>query len=77
METEKIKELKRDVNVSMAEFFDKFISKELGLGEDYHLIVEYENDSGELSGEKYEALLIKRYMARTRTRKPQHRKHTP
>jgi len=60
--TEKIKELKRDVDVSMAEFLDKFISNELGLGEDYHLIIEYENDSGNLSGEKYESLLAKRDM---------------
>ena len=55
--TEIVRKLKRESAVSMIEFLDKRISKGLELGEDYHLIIEYEDDSGELSGEKYEELL--------------------
>ena len=41
----KVKEFKRSKEVSMVEFIDLEISKNLGLGENYHLIVEKEKDN--------------------------------
>jgi len=52
-----VRNLKRNSAVSMIEFLDKGISKGLELDEDYHLIIEYEDDSGLLKGEKYEELM--------------------
>jgi len=57
-----VRELKRNSAVSMIEFFDKGISKELELGEGYHLIVEYEDGTGALNGKEYEDLLKLRDM---------------
>jgi glycolate oxidase len=44
----------------MIEFLDKGLSEKLGFEEGYHLIVEYENDSGKLKGDSYRKLLAKR-----------------
>jgi len=52
-----VRRLKRDRSVSMIEFIDKKISEGLELEPLYHLIVEYEDDSGLLDGEEYEELL--------------------
>jgi glycolate oxidase len=56
-----VRQLKRNSAVSMIEFLDKKISNYLELGEDYHLIIEYEsidgNNSGELKGKEYRELL--------------------
>lgn len=52
-----VKTLKRNSSVSMIEFFDKMTSKKLELDENYHLIVEYENDEGILKGKDHDALL--------------------
>jgi len=60
---EKVKELKRENDVSMIEFLEKYTSKLLGFPEKYHLIIEYESDRGKFRGEKYEELIKKRNMA--------------
>ena len=52
-----VHKLKRDETVSMIEFLNKEISKKLALNEGYHLIVEYENDSGEMKDSDYERLM--------------------
>ncbi len=52
-----VRDLKRNLNVSMIEFLDKKISVGMGLIEDYHLIVEYEDNSGLLKGREYEELM--------------------
>jgi len=52
-----VRELKRNSMVSMIDFFDKEISKWLKLTEDYHLVVEYEDDCGLLKGEEYDDLM--------------------
>ena len=52
-----VRRLKRDRSVSMIEFIDKRISEGLELEPLYHLIVEYEDDSGALKGKEYEELL--------------------
>jgi glycolate oxidase len=55
-----VRELKRNSNVSMIEFIDKGISKELELGDGYSLIVEYEDGSGELKGKERRELMALR-----------------
>lgn len=55
--TKKITDLKRNPSVSMIEFIDKKISKGIGLNEEYHLIIEFENNNGELKGKEYASLL--------------------
>jgi FAD/FMN-containing dehydrogenase len=55
-----VKGLKGDQAVSMVEFLDRHISKGLGMSEKYHLIVEYEDNSGKLSGAEYERVLVMR-----------------
>ncbi len=55
-----VRELKRNTEVSMIEFLDKWISEKLEMRGSYHLIVEYESNSGELRGEEYENILRKR-----------------
>lgn len=52
-----VRNLKRNSAISMIEFLDKKISKGLGLTEDYHLIIEYEDDSGLLKDREYEDLM--------------------
>jgi FAD/FMN-containing dehydrogenase len=52
-----VRSLKRDSSVSMIEFLGKKISVGLDLDEGYHLIVEYEDGSGVLSGKKYDDLM--------------------
>jgi len=54
---EKVKELKRNQYVSMIEFYDKSISKILGLKEDYYLLVEYESEEGSINKEEYKQLM--------------------
>lgn len=51
------RDLKRNPEISMIEFFGKFVSKKMGLEKKYNLIVEYENDSGILSSQEYKELL--------------------
>ena len=60
-----VHKLKRDSSVSMIEFLGKQVSEMLGLFEtgdseemkaSYHLIIEYENDSGMLNGKEYDEL---------------------
>ena len=55
-----VRELKRNTEVSAIEFLDKWISEKLGMGKNYHLIVEYEDNSGELKNEEYRNILRKR-----------------
>lgn len=52
-----VRNLKRNSAVSMIEFLDRKISAGLGLEEGYHLIVEYEDDSGLVSGGDYSRLM--------------------
>jgi len=52
-----VRNLKRNFAVSMIEFLDGSISKGIGLGEGHHLIVEYEDGSGELKGGEYDELI--------------------
>ena len=52
-----VRKLKRNSAVSMVEFLDGSISKGIGLGEGHHLIVEYEDGSGELKGGEYDELI--------------------
>ena len=52
-----VKNLKRNSNISMTKFLDKWISKKLNLDEGYALIIEYEDDSGNLKGKEYEETL--------------------
>jgi len=54
---EKVKELKRNQYVSMIEFYDKSISKILGLKENYYLLVEYESEEGSINKEEYKQLM--------------------
>lgn len=54
-----VKHLKNDPSVSILEFIDKKISLGIGLEGKYHLIIEYENQSGVLQNEAYEELLQK------------------
>lgn len=56
---EEVKKLKGQENISMTEFLGKQVSEMLGM-DDYNLIVEYESEEGELSGEKYFNLMNKR-----------------
>lgn len=56
-----VKHLKQSKNVSMIEFIDKKISDGIGLSNNYHLIVEYEDKSGLLKDDEYEELMEKRY----------------
>ena len=52
-----VRNLKRNSAVSMIEFFGRTVSKKIGLGDNYHLIIEYENDSGKLSDKEYNDIL--------------------
>jgi D-lactate dehydrogenase (cytochrome) len=52
-----VKNLKRNSNISMTKFLDKWVSKKLDLEEGYNLIIEYEDDSGNLKGEDYNNIL--------------------
>lgn len=49
--------LKRNPDVSMIEFLDKQVSEMLGLGDKYHLIVEYESNGGQLKEKEYEKIM--------------------
>jgi glycolate oxidase len=46
-----VKDLKRDIGISMIEFLDKIVSKLIGLGDSYYLIVEREFDGMESGGQ--------------------------
>jgi FAD/FMN-containing dehydrogenase len=52
-----VKNLKRNSNISMTKFLDKWLSKKLNLGGGYNLIIEYEDDSGNLKGKEYLEIL--------------------
>jgi len=52
-----VRNLKRNPNVSMIEFFDKKISEWLGLSFKYHLLVEFESEEGNLKGEDYKKIM--------------------
>ncbi len=54
------RELKREKEVSMIEFLDKQISSWLDLDNQYHLIVEFESEDGDLKDVEYEELMDKR-----------------
>jgi FAD/FMN-containing dehydrogenase len=54
-------ESKQNSEISMVEFMDKKISEMIGLEKKYHLIIEYENEQGNLYGKDYERLMEKRY----------------
>jgi glycolate oxidase len=56
-------EMKRRRDVSALEFLDKFVSKGVGYGEGYHLLVEYESDEGKLKGKDYEKIMGMRDLA--------------
>lgn len=49
---EKVRELKKDKEISAIEYIDKITSKLAKLEEKHHLIVEYENEEGEIKEEK-------------------------
>jgi len=49
---EMVNELKVRADVIAIEYLDKITSRISGLGEKFHLIVEYENDSGKINEEK-------------------------
>ncbi|MCR4284700.1 MAG: FAD-binding oxidoreductase [archaeon] len=51
---EATRRLRRNSAVSIVEFLDKRLSEIMGLPSNYHLIVEYESDSGILKGQEYE-----------------------
>ncbi|MFH1452339.1 MAG: FAD-binding oxidoreductase [archaeon] len=55
-----VKNLKRNSEVSMVEFIDEIVSSGVGFGNGTHLIVEYEDGSGQLKDEEYQELLLKR-----------------
>jgi len=52
-----VRKLKRRQNVSMIEFLDKIVSKGVGFGNGYHLIVEYEGDEGSLKEDEYKKII--------------------
>ena len=52
-----VRNLKRNSAVSMIEFLGKKVSEGIGLESGYYLIVEYENNSGVLSGKEYDDLM--------------------
>jgi glycolate oxidase len=51
------RELKREPDISMIEFFDKIVSETLGLNKKYYLLIEYESDRGKLKGGKYKEIM--------------------
>jgi glycolate oxidase len=51
-----VQEMKRRRDVSALEFLDKFVSKGVGYGDGYHLLVEYESSEGKLKGKDYEKI---------------------
>jgi len=55
-----VRSLKRNSAISMIEFIDEEISKKLELDKSYHLIIEYEDDSGKLKDKEYKKLLTLR-----------------
>lgn len=55
-----VKELKRNPNVCMIEFLDKKVSDLLGLGQSYHIFVEYESNEGNMRGEGYKDAILLR-----------------
>ena len=52
-----VRELKRNREVSMIEFFDKQVSEIAGLEKKYHLLIEFESGAGEFKDKEYEKLL--------------------
>lgn len=60
---EKVRDVKRNPNVSAIELFSKQVSEELNLPFKYHLIVEYESDEGDLKDLKYLEAMELLYLA--------------
>ncbi len=56
---DKLRSLKKD-NVLALEYVDKYCSSLVGLGDNNHLIIEYEGEEGEVKGEKMKELWSKR-----------------
>jgi len=54
-----VRELKFDPSISMIEFLDRMFSRFFGLRDLYHVVVEYEDDRGELKGEAYSNFIEK------------------
>jgi glycolate oxidase len=52
-----VRRLKMRRDVCAIEFLDKMISSDVGLGEGYHLVVEYESDEGSLKGDDYDKVM--------------------
>ena len=52
-----VRRLKRRRNVSMIEFLDKIVSRGVGFGDGYHVIIEFEGDEGNLKGSEYERVM--------------------
>jgi FAD/FMN-containing dehydrogenase len=49
--------MRRDPLVSMVEFFDSMTSEWLDFGEGYHIVIEYEDDTGLFKGKEYERII--------------------
>ncbi len=58
--SETLQHIKQNKNVSMIEFLDKKVSSIINLSNNYHLIVEYEDNSGLLKNSEYNELMKKR-----------------
>lgn len=54
---EMVRNMKRNPYVSMIEFLDKRVSEMVGLPFKYHIIVEFENNEGQLKGEAYKQIM--------------------
>jgi len=52
--------LKKNEEISSIDFLDKIVSKLIGLEESYHLVVEFENESGDLRDDNYKEFSIKK-----------------
>ena len=57
---DKTRELKRNSSVSMIEFFNKSAAYILGFGEKYYLMIEYESEEGNITGQDYKNLINSR-----------------
>ncbi|MEM4266678.1 MAG: FAD-binding oxidoreductase, partial [Candidatus Nanoarchaeia archaeon] len=51
---EKVKELRKNKNVTVIEYIDKITSKLAGMDEKYHLMIEYESGEGNIKGTEME-----------------------
>lgn len=58
---EKVKELRKNKSVSAIEYIDKKTSNLAEIGDDYHLIVEYESNEGNIKGQEMDEVWEMRY----------------